>query len=395
MTDYLKKNYLFFFLTTLPLLGNTQIVDFEHFSGLTPGDPIGTIAVGETRFRIFKSYNLKDSTSLTLQKVAHEAPSGGYYGPSYSFDCEGHPIPPIRKNQINDSLYALNSTFTNRERIGCYFISCDLQGQTLPSVFIQYEQPNQFCSADLIDVDGHENTIEAYDIYLYAETADYPHNPIHSNPIEIRSLGKTYGPGLIGDNGGVLPVKIESEQPFILIEFRPIQQITPQNDIRYDFGFAFDNFSPISLEKAPYTPPYLIKDNHAAISHIPNQTAHGRTFVIRNEAIYFGFDQSNLSKEALAILKDVLDDIESLLNRSEEMEVILKLSAYTDPVGETAYNEWLSQKRVKAAANYFKQRGIPAQLIETNYFGEAYPEKTADPAWKKRTVQIELSYRKK
>jgi outer membrane protein OmpA-like peptidoglycan-associated protein len=386
---------LVLFLVIFALSGHAQIVDFENFNPLKPGDPIGTIAVGDIRFRVFKSYHLKDSVSLTLQKVAYEAESGGYYGPEYAFDCEGTPISPVRKNQINDSLYALNQAFTNRERVGCYFISCDLQGETLPSVFIQYEQSIDECSADLLDVDGHENTIEAYDIYLYAEATDYPHHPISKKPIEERSKGETYGPGLIGDNGGVLPLKIESEKPFMLIEFRPIQQITPQNDVRYDFGFAFDNFSPSRIEKAPYTPPYLVEGNHDKIRHISPTKLNTRPFVSRREDIYFDFDQFSLTTTSLDILRDVMDDIRHFQKPESNIEFTLILSGYTDPSGSDLYNKYLSKKRVLAAKNYFLKQGVKASMIETAHFGEQYHNDVNDPDWKKRTVHIELKYRKK
>ena len=387
---------LFFFLGSFMLNSlHSQTVDFENFDQLSPGDPIGTISVNDIRFRIFKSYNLKDSTSLTLQKVGFEARSGGYYGPEYSFDCNGNPTPTIRKNQVNDSLYALNPAFTNRERIGCYFISCDLEGRTLPSVFIQYEKPIRQCSADLLDVDGHENTIEAYDIYLYADLKDYPNNPISTKPIAVRSKGKTYGPGLIGDNGGVLPLKIEADSPFMLIEFRPIQQITPQNDVRYDFGFAFDNFSPSRIEKAPYTPPYLVEGNHDQIRHVPPTKKNTRPFVSRQEDIYFDFDQFSLTTASVAILRDIMDDIRHYQKPESNIEFTLILSGYTDPSGSDLYNKYLSKKRVMAAKNYFLKQGVKAAFIEVAYFGEQYHRDVNDPDWKKRTVHIELKYRKK
>ncbi|NOQ74167.1 MAG: hypothetical protein GQ574_19320 [Crocinitomix sp.] len=263
-------------LCFIPGLVFSQVVDFENLDNLKPGDPVGEITLEESDYSIqfYIGHDINDTVPLRIQKVAHNSLTGGFYGPESHLDCEGRTIETERINQINDSKFSLNPELTNRERVGCHFISGILLGEVLPSIFIFYNKPVMGCSADLLDVDGHENTIEAYDIYCYSKASDYPLNPINNDPIEIRSIGKTYGAGILGDNGGVMPFNIDFVVGFTLIEIRPIQQVSGGNDVRNEFGFALDNYSPISVEQAPYIPPYMSgEQTDVAVAHINDKPA--------------------------------------------------------------------------------------------------------------------------
>ena len=52
---------------------------------------------------------------------------------------------------------------------------------------------------------------EAYEIYYYTSEADFPDNPINSEPIKIRTTGPSFGKGEIGEDGGVVPFNIQSD----------------------------------------------------------------------------------------------------------------------------------------------------------------------------------------
>jgi outer membrane protein OmpA-like peptidoglycan-associated protein len=407
MTLFLK-----FILCFIPVIGFSQVVDFENLSNLEPGDPVGVITLEEEDYNIqfYIGHNIEDTIPLKFEKVAHNSGAGGFYGPESHLDCEGQTIVTKRINQINAKNFALNPEITNRERVGCHFISGILLGEVLPSIFIFYDKPVKGCSADLLDVDGHENTIEAYDIYCYSSYEDYPLKPINNDPIEIRSIGRTFGPGILGDNGGVMPFNIDFTVGFTLIEIRPIQQVSGGNEIRNEFGFALDNYSPISVEQAPYIPPYLAgEDNDVTVAHnddskekfavnfIEEQAVESpieRTFTTWNESIYFDFDESNLTSAAKKILDDIVDDVLALKKMQPKMEISLDLSGFTDPKGNEAYNQRLSKKRVDAAATYLMQHDVEASLIKKSHHGENYSGNTNDTDAKKRTVQIKLNYRK-
>ena len=400
-----------FILNLIPLLCISQVVDFENLENLKPGDPVGEITLEESDYSIqfYIGHDITDTVPLRMQKVAHDSKTGGFYGPESKLNCQGNKIETKRINQINDKKFVLNSEISNRERVGCHFVSGILLGEKLPSIFIFYNKPVTGCSADLLDVDGHDNTIEAYDIYCYANTSDYPSKPINDKPIEIRSTGRTFGPGILGDNGGVMPFSIDFTIGFTLIEIRPIQQVSGGNEVRNEFGFALDNYSPRSVEQAPYIPPYLSgEDNKVTVAHINDKklaldpiiqteietTPVQRKFLERNESIYFDFDSAKLSAAAIEILDDIIDDINSLSALERKMEIKVDLSGFTDPAGSNAYNQHLSQKRVNATADYFLKHGVNSSLLKKKHYGESYSGDANDSDAKKRTVQIKLSYRK-
>lgn len=389
----------------------SQVVDFENLSNLKPGDPVGVITLEKEDYEIqfYIGHDIKDTVPLQIQQVAYNSQSGGFYGPESDLDCEGRTIETERINQINAKKFALNPELTNRERVGCHFISGVLLGEVLPSIFIFYNKPVMGCSADLLDVDGHDNTIEAYDIYCYTTPEDYPLKPINNNPIEIRSIGRTYGSGILGDNGGVMPFDIDFIVGFTLIEIRPIQQVSGGNAVRNEFGFALDNYSPTSVEEAPYIPPYMSgEENNVAVANINDKKLSMETiipivkevkpvvrkFSERNESIYFDFDSYRLTSAAMGILDDIVDDILGLEDLERKMEMIIELSGFTDPKGDDNYNEYLSKKRVNTATEYLIKRGVKSALIKKEHHGENYKGNASDSDAKKRTVQIKLSYRK-
>ncbi|MDG1915868.1 MAG: hypothetical protein P8I55_14925 [Crocinitomix sp.] len=215
-----------FILCFLPVIGFSQVVDFENLPNLNPEDPVGVITLVEEDYNIqfYMGHSIQETIPLILKRVAHNSRPGGFYGAESHLDCEGKTIETMSINQINAVNFALNPEITNRERVGCHFISGILLDEVLPSIFIFYDKPVLGCSADLLDVDGHDNTIEAYDIYCYATPEDFPLKPVNNDPIEIRSIGRTFGHGVLGDNGGVMPFNIDFTVGFTLIEISPIHK---------------------------------------------------------------------------------------------------------------------------------------------------------------------------
>lgn len=375
-----------FFLQSISVVKG-QLVDFENLDGIIPGDPVGQLTAPNSSctIEIFYGNNLKKTSHLSLQKVGYDAKDGGFYGVEFDTDCEGKRIPRGWSNQVNTLPYANDPRISNRDRVGCYFISTVLKGASLPSIFIVYEGGTNSCSADLLDVDGHANTIEAYDIYYYTTKADYPANPINKSPLEIRAVGRTLGSGTLGDNGGILPVKIESEATFRIIEIRPIQQVDPRNDKRREFGFALDNFSPCSVEEAKQAmieeknipivkdvPPVAEEKNNEAITHSPSI-----------QPVYFDFDSAELTEKAKETLAQLI-----ALNKKKTITTIY-LTGFTDPKGSDAYNLALSKRRVNTVKNYLIANGFSLLQFKIEAKGEAFPEKSRED-WEKRTVVIRV-----
>lgn len=68
---------------------------------------------------------------------------------------------------------------------------------------------------------------------------------------------------------------------------------------------------------------------------------------------------------------DDLDCMAGLL--SEYADIKIKITAYTDDVGTEQYNLRLSRKRAQAIQQYFVRKGIQAERISVEYFGESKP----------------------
>jgi outer membrane protein OmpA-like peptidoglycan-associated protein/tetratricopeptide (TPR) repeat protein len=90
----------------------------------------------------------------------------------------------------------------------------------------------------------------------------------------------------------------------------------------------------------------------------------GSKFEIRN--IYFEFSKSRLKPEA----HKTLDNLVKFLNANPDVRI--ELSAHTDMFGKDRYNEKLSDKRAKSAAEYLFEHGISKQRVKAIGYGEKY-----------------------
>ncbi len=101
--------------------------------------------------------------------------------------------------------------------------------------------------------------------------------------------------------------------------------------------------------------------------------------------IYFESDQSTLDVESEKVLNELIKNVQ-LLNFTK-----LQLSGHTDDRGDIAYNQALSKRRVEAVQNYLLNKGVHADLISLDYFGELNPltsNQTADDRQSNRRVEI-------
>ena len=68
---------------------------------------------------------------------------------------------------------------------------------------------------------------------------------------------------------------------------------------------------------------------------------------------------------------NVLDSVALVLEEFDK--TIIVVAGYTDSVGDTAYNQSLSEQRARSVASYLKSRNIVAARFETVGFGEQNP----------------------
>jgi outer membrane protein OmpA-like peptidoglycan-associated protein len=95
-----------------------------------------------------------------------------------------------------------------------------------------------------------------------------------------------------------------------------------------------------------------------------------KKFVLKAEnvvTVYFDFDMHNLKPEAVR----KLDSVYTVL--TELPAATLQISGYTDGKGSDDYNKKLSDKRARACADYFIQKGIAANRISFESFGACCP----------------------
>tara|TARA_R110002124_G_scaffold103892_1_gene253253 strand:- start:1546 stop:2898 length:1353 start_codon:yes stop_codon:yes gene_type:complete len=106
------------------------------------------------------------------------------------------------------------------------------------------------------------------------------------------------------------------------------------------------------------------------------------------KGILFDFDR--------AVIKDAaakkLDMVYDLINSTEN--IIYVIEGYTDSVGTTGYNKYLSERRAESVKTYLVKKGMAASKLETVGFGETNPtatNATADGRAKNRRVVIKLN----
>jgi len=88
-----------------------------------------------------------------------------------------------------------------------------------------------------------------------------------------------------------------------------------------------------------------------------------------DEAVHFGFDRSDLSKEA----KAALDGLAGRL-KAENRNVYIEIQGHTDSIGPEEYNLRLGQARAEAVYYYLHtQQGIPLHRMNAFSYGESKP----------------------
>jgi OOP family OmpA-OmpF porin len=135
---------------------------------------------------------------------------------------------------------------------------------------------------------------------------------------------------------------------------------------------------PDYLDKCADTPKGTKVDNHGC----PEVTEPFKV------TVYFGFDKSNLTKEATAELNGAISFMK------QNPEAMFALEGHTCWIGPESYNMKLSEKRASSVFEYLAKEGIDKQRLQKKWFGETMP--SADNKTKegrklnRRTVVIQI-----
>ena len=85
------------------------------------------------------------------------------------------------------------------------------------------------------------------------------------------------------------------------------------------------------------------------------------------DRVFFGFDKSNLSAEAVKVLKVQAE----YLKANPEKQIVVE--GHTDDRGTREYNLALGERRAVAVKNYLISRGVDADRIRVISYGKERP----------------------
>ncbi|MFE1812893.1 OmpA family protein [Metapseudomonas otitidis] len=100
----------------------------------------------------------------------------------------------------------------------------------------------------------------------------------------------------------------------------------------------------------------------------PPPPAEDEVIVLSDQGkVLFAFDSAELTAAA----KQELATIATRLNGASMVSV--KVVGHTDSVGADGYNQRLSERRARSAADYLISQGVPSGKVTTEGFGESQP----------------------
>ena len=104
--------------------------------------------------------------------------------------------------------------------------------------------------------------------------------------------------------------------------------------------------------------------------------------------VYFDFDKSGLTRQGRSVVRTMADYIKTL-----DKSYAIYVAGHTDLSGGDAYNQKLSQARVKAVKKALISHGVPADRISADAFGKARPAVPTNdgvPELKNRRVEVDI-----
>ena len=102
------------------------------------------------------------------------------------------------------------------------------------------------------------------------------------------------------------------------------------------------------------------------VDFLLNEIVEGQSFVLNN--IYFDLDSYEINKVTSSIVMEFADYLKN--NKS----LMISINGYTDDIGETPYNQKLSEKRAFAVYNELIKNGVEAKRLRYQGFGESQPK---------------------
>ena len=123
-------------------------------------------------------------------------------------------------------------------------------------------------------------------------------------------------------------------------------------------GYAFNSKYVSHFDSSFFSP--------QKVDFLLNEIVEGQSFVLNN--IYFDLDSYEINKVTSSIVMEFADYLK--INKS----LMISINGFTDDIGETAYNQKLSEKRAFAVYNELIKNGVEAKRLRYQGFGESKPK---------------------
>lgn len=97
------------------------------------------------------------------------------------------------------------------------------------------------------------------------------------------------------------------------------------------------------------------------------QTPFDTLFPIRTESVYFDFGKADIRADAAATLQQLVAEL------PDSLKIAIRITAYTDAIGDTDANLKLSEARANAVSDALVKMGVADSIFTVQGFGEANP----------------------
>jgi len=207
------------------------------------------------------------------------------------------------------------------------------------------------------DRDGGEG---GYDIYKFETPVELRPQPVYfvkgivmdkmtSKPLDAHIELTNLGDGLVVNEVNSDPVTGK-----FLMVLSPDEEYA-FNITRPKYMFYSEHFSSLPVDQL-----------HSVDKIFKIETVSpGKQITLNN--VFFEFDKSDLSQKSYSELGKLFKLME------ENPKIRIRISGYTDNVGDEDYNQKLSEARAKVVYQYLVDRGISAARLEFKGFGDTKP----------------------
>lgn len=117
-----------------------------------------------------------------------------------------------------------------------------------------------------------------------------------------------------------------------------------------------------SMDKCPNSRPGAVVDADGCEVQV----------VIELQGVYFDLDKSTLKPESIAILDAAVRTM------GQHGTLVVEVAGHTDSTASEAYNQGLSERRARVVYNYLVDKGVSADRMTWNGYGELSPIATND-----------------